>query len=217
SGGVGIGVLGREREPRHLPGQGEIATIRVPATAQLSQLTKTAPTVLVGRCARPTQAAQQPQPIHARNPLFRNGLKPPARLVTALPFHRAEMYQAAEDRGAMPPSFVLEFAALLALGPVAALPVSALGALIKRRSANGVAVIAATAAASYAHHALGGTTGAFAWPFQGAPIGAAVLVYTVVKVLAMQVVTPLVTRKPVNRAWPRVLLRECPTYVVGAG
>ena len=135
----------------------------------------------------------------------------------ALPFYRAEMYQAAEDRGVMPPSFVLEFAALLALGPVAALMVSGLSALIKRRLANGAAVIAATAAAAYAHQALGGTTGAFAWPFQGAPIAAAVVVYVLVKVLAMQVVTPLVTRTAVNRAWPRVLLRACPTYFVGAG
>ena len=117
----------------------------------------------------------------------------------------------------MPPSFVFEFAALLALGPVAALLVSGLGALLKRRLANGASVLAATAAAAYAHHACGGTVGAFVWPFQGAPIAAAVVVYTVVKVLAMQVVRPLVTRTPVNRAWPKVLLRECPTYFVGAG
>src|SRR5258705_6683972 len=127
------------------------------------------------------------------------------------------MYQAAEDRGALPRPFFPGFAALRAFGPVAALLVPVLGAFIKRRAANGAAVIAATAAASYAHHALGGTTGAFVWPFQGAPIAAAVVVYAFVKVLAMQVVTPLVTRKPVNRAWPRVLLRECPTYIVGAG
>jgi diguanylate cyclase (GGDEF)-like protein/PAS domain S-box-containing protein len=127
------------------------------------------------------------------------------------------MYQAAEDRGVMPPSFVIEFAALLAFGPLAALLVSGLGALIRRRVAYGAAVMAATAAASYAHYALGGTTGEFVWPFQGAPIAAAVVVYAFVKVLAMHVVTPLVTRKPVNRAWPKVLLRECPTYFVGAG
>jgi diguanylate cyclase (GGDEF)-like protein/PAS domain S-box-containing protein len=127
------------------------------------------------------------------------------------------MYQAAEDRGTMPPSFVFEFAALLALGPVAALLVSGLGALLKRRLANGASALAATAAAAYAHHACGGTVGAFAWPFQGAPIAAAVVVYALVKVVAMQVVRPLVTRTPVNRAWPKVLLRECPTYFVGAG
>ena len=117
----------------------------------------------------------------------------------------------------MPPSFVFEFAALLALGPVAALLVSGLGALLKRRLASGTSVLAATAAAAYAHHVCGGTVGVFAWPFQGAPIAAAVVTYTLVKVLAMQVVRPLVTRTPVNRAWPKALLRECPTYFVGAG
>jgi diguanylate cyclase (GGDEF)-like protein/PAS domain S-box-containing protein len=127
------------------------------------------------------------------------------------------MYQAAEDRGAMPPSFVLEFAALLLLGPLAALVVSGAGAALRRRTANGLAVLGATAAGSYAHHVLGGTTRAFAWPFQAVPIVAAVLVYTFVKVVAMQVVTPLVTKQPINRAWPKALLRECPMYFVGAG
>ncbi len=117
----------------------------------------------------------------------------------------------------MPPSFVIEFAALLGLGPAAALLVSGAGALIKRRIANGVAVIVATATASYAHHALGGTTGGFGWPFQGVPIAGAVVAYTFVKVLALQVVTPLVARQPVNRAWLKTLLRECPMYFVGAG
>src|SRR5712691_2653 len=93
---------------------------------------------------------------------------------------RGEMYQVAEDRGAMPPSFVIEFAALLGLGPAAALLVSGAGALLKKRIANGVAVIAAMAAASYVHQALGGTTGGFGWPFQGAPIAAAVVAYTFV-------------------------------------
>ena len=117
----------------------------------------------------------------------------------------------------MPPSFVVEFAALLALGPAAALLVSGAGALIRRRIASGAAAIAATAAAAYAHLALGGTTGHFEWPFQGVPIAAAVVAYGVVRVLAATVVTPLVTRQPVHRAWPKTLLRECPMYFVGAG
>ena len=117
----------------------------------------------------------------------------------------------------MPPSFVIEFAALLALGPVAALLVSGVGALIKRRVANGLAVMVATAAAAYVHHLLGGTTGGFAWPYQGMPIAAAVVAYGFVKVLAMQVVTPWVERRPVNRDWPKLVLRACPMYVIGAG
>ena len=153
----------------------------------------------------------------ARKALFRNRLASERNLVAGLRLDSAEMYQAAEDRGAMPLSFVIEFAALLALGPIEAVLVSGAAALIKRRIAGGVAAVVATAAACYTHHALGGTTGVFAWPFQGVPIAAALIAYIVVKVLAMQVVTPLVTRRPVNRAWPRALLRESPMYFVGAG
>src|SRR5258705_8597801 len=127
------------------------------------------------------------------------------------------MYQAAEDRAAMPPSFVLEFAALLALGPVAALLVSGAIVLLRRRIANGVAVTVATVMACYTHYALGGTTGGFVWPFQAVPIAAAVAAYSFVKVMAMQVVTPWLTKQPITRAWPKTFLRECPIYFIGAG
>ncbi len=127
------------------------------------------------------------------------------------------MYQAAEDRGAMPPSFVIEFAALLAFGPLAGLALSAVAPLVRRRVAGGAAVIAATAAAAYAYYVLGGTTGHFAWPFEAVPIAGAVVAYGFVKVLAMQVVAPLLSRQAVNRQWPRLVLRAWPTYFIGAG
>ncbi len=117
----------------------------------------------------------------------------------------------------MPPSFVLEFAALLALGPVAALLVSGAIVLLRRRIANGVAVTVATVMACYTHYALGGTTGGFVWPFQAVPIAAAVAAYSFVKVMAMQVVTPWLTKQPITRAWPKTFLRECPIYFIGAG
>jgi diguanylate cyclase (GGDEF)-like protein/PAS domain S-box-containing protein len=126
------------------------------------------------------------------------------------------MYQLAEDRGAMPPFFVIEFAALLGLGPVAALLVTGGEVLIRRRITSGVATIAATAAAAYVHHTLGGTVGHFGWPFQGLPIGAAVAAYCLIKILLMAVVIPLTTRTPIDRAWPKTLLREAPMYWVGA-
>lgn len=116
----------------------------------------------------------------------------------------------------MPPSFVIEFAALLAYGPAAALPVSAAVALIKRRVYPGVAAVLATAAAAFLHQALGGTTGTFDWPFQAAPIAAAVAAYVIVKVLLMQLAVPLVTRQRIDRAWPKAFVREGPMYFVGA-
>ena len=117
----------------------------------------------------------------------------------------------------MPPSFVIEFAALLAFGPVAALLLSGAIVLLRRRIANGVAVTVATVTACYAHYALGGTTGGFVWPFQAVPIAAAVAAYSFVKVVAMQVVTPWVTKQRITRAWPKTFLRECPIYFIGAG
>jgi len=116
----------------------------------------------------------------------------------------------------MPPSFVIEFAALLGLGPVAALLVTGGGVLIRRRIPRGVAMIAAMAAAADVHHALGGTIEYFEWPFQGLPIGAAVVVYIVVKILVTAVVIPLATTQRIDRAWPKTLLREGPMYCVGA-
>jgi diguanylate cyclase (GGDEF)-like protein/PAS domain S-box-containing protein len=126
------------------------------------------------------------------------------------------MYQPAEDRGAMPSSFVLDVGALFAFGPIAALVVSAAGAAIKRRVATGVASVVAMAAAAYVYLALGGTVGEFDWPFQGLPIGAAIAAYIVIKVLSAQLVAPWAMKQPVNRDWPRMLLQEAPVYFVGA-
>ena len=116
----------------------------------------------------------------------------------------------------MPPSFVVECAALLGLGPAAAVVVSVAAAGLKRRVANGIAAVVATGAAVGVHQALGGTIGTFEWPFQAMPIAGAVVAYALVKVVGMQVVAPLVVRQPINRAWPKVLLRDGPVYFVGA-
>ena len=126
------------------------------------------------------------------------------------------MYRPAEDRGAMPPSFVVELAALLALGPMAAVAVAVVAAGVKRRVISGIAAIVATAAAIYIHQVLGGTIGAFAWPYQALPIGAAVAVYCLGRVVVAQVVAPLATRRSVNAGWWKTLGRDCPTYVAGA-
>jgi len=116
----------------------------------------------------------------------------------------------------MPPSFVVELAALLAVGPVGAAVVSLAAAAIKRRLGSGIAAVVATASAIYVHYVLGGTVGHFDWPMQALPIGAAVVTYCLVRVLATQVVTPLVSRRAISRGWPMTLLRDCPTYLIGA-
>src|SRR4051812_10871254 len=137
-------------------------------------------------------------------------------VVATLRLSREVMHQLAEDRGTMPPSFVLEFATLIGFGPLAALVVAGGGALIRRQRARGAATAAATAAAAYVHQALGGTVGHLAWPFEALPIAAAILAYTIVKILVIAVVIPLVTRQEMDRAWLAAVVREGPMYFVGA-
>ena len=126
------------------------------------------------------------------------------------------MYRPAEDRGAVPPSFVVELAALLALGPIAAVLVSIAAAIVKKRVVSGIAALLATAAAVYTHLLLGGTVGTFEWPVQALPIAAAVAAYCLVRVVATQVAAPLAMRRHVSAEWQRYLLRDAPTYFVAA-
>ena len=81
---------------------------------------------------------------------------------------------------------------------------------------NVVTVAAATQAAGFAHRALGGTLGHFEWPFQAAPIAAAIVAYFFVKVLSAEVVRPLLTKQPIRRSWPERILVDCPIYFIGA-
>src|SRR5229473_1439831 len=81
---------------------------------------------------------------------------------------------------------------------------------------NAATVMIATQAAGLAHRALGGTMGHFAWPWQGVPIAAAVVGYCFVKSASAELMVPLFTRQPVNRSWPKTVLRGCPNYFIGA-
>ena len=76
--------------------------------------------------------------------------------------------------------------------------------------------MAAIQAAGFAHHALGGTLGQFVWPWQGLPIAAAVIAYCVVQSASAEIIVPLIARQPINRSWPKSLLRGCPSYFIGA-
>ena len=132
------------------------------------------------------------------------------------------------DWGTMPLSFVVDFASLLLLGPNATLLVAAAGSGTRgladaqrpqqyfRMLMTVAIVLASTQAAGFAHLALGGTMGHFVWPWQGVPIGAALIAYCLVKSALAEVVVPLCSRQPVNRSWANSLLQSGPSYFIGA-
>jgi diguanylate cyclase (GGDEF)-like protein/PAS domain S-box-containing protein len=134
----------------------------------------------------------------------------------------------AEDRGIMPPSFFVDFSALLLFGANAALFVATAGVItrwladrersrpVRRALLNGVIVMIATQAAGLAHHALGGVTANYVWPWQGVPIAAAVVAYCLVKSIWAEVMLPLLNRKAVKGSWPKTILRYS-DYFIGAG
>jgi hypothetical protein len=91
---------------------------------------------------------------------------------------------AAGDRGMMPPSFVVDFAALLLLGGNAALVVAAIGFAtrwvahdwgrpLRRMLLNAATILIATEAAWLAYAAAGGAAPPFTWPWQVVPVAAA--------------------------------------------
>ena len=132
------------------------------------------------------------------------------------------------DWATMPPSFVIEFASLVLLGPNAALLVVFAGMVtpwradpprshpLRRLLVNLATVTVATQAAGFGYRSLGGTTGGFTWPWQGVPIAAAVIAYCLVKSAAAEIILPLFARQPINRSWPQSMLRGCPSYLIGA-
>src|SRR5262245_1137939 len=136
--------------------------------------------------------------------------------------------KSATDWGTMPLSFVAEFTSLLLLGPNATLLVAKAGTGTRglceaqrpqkyfRMLMTAAIVMASTQAAGIAHQMLGGTMGHFAWPWQGVPIGAAVVAYCLMKSALAEVVLPLCARQPVNRSWANSLLRNGPSYFIGA-
>jgi diguanylate cyclase (GGDEF)-like protein/PAS domain S-box-containing protein len=134
-----------------------------------------------------------------------------------------------EDEAAMRLSFVSDLGALLLFGPLAMTLVATIGAAtraltgaprshsIRRGMLDVLTVIAATQAAGFAYALLAGTAAPFTWPWQGVPIGAAVVVYSLVTCTVADLIVPRVTRLPATRSWPRHVLRGCPSYFIAAG
>jgi diguanylate cyclase (GGDEF)-like protein/PAS domain S-box-containing protein len=135
---------------------------------------------------------------------------------------------AADDRGMMAPSFVVDFATLLLLGGNAALVVAAAGIAahwladpaslrpLRKALASAAVVLSATEAAWLAYSMLGGAPRRFDWPLHAVPIAAAVIAYCVVKSIAAEVILPLLDKQPIRGSWPAALLRNNPHYVIGA-
>jgi diguanylate cyclase (GGDEF)-like protein len=135
---------------------------------------------------------------------------------------------AAEDRGAMPPSFVVELSALLLLGGYAALFVAAAGILMRwlagsdglrpsrRTLSNAATIFTATGTASLAYGALSGEAGPFVWPWEAVPLAAGAAAYCTVYTLSTEAIVPLLNTGTFNRSWPAVVIRNGPAYFIGA-
>jgi diguanylate cyclase (GGDEF)-like protein/PAS domain S-box-containing protein len=137
--------------------------------------------------------------------------------------------QASTEEGAlMPPSFVVDFAGLLLVGPYVAMIVAAAGAatrgLVDPQSANPTRRIITNAAtaivalqiAGIAYRVLGGTIGYFTWPWQALPIAAAVVAYCVAKRVSADVLVPMLTgEERAVQSWATIL-NACPHHVIGA-
>ena len=128
----------------------------------------------------------------------------------------------------MPPSFVFEFTSLIIFGAHATLlvAIAAAGARAVAHSRRAecartlltvVTIAAATLASGYVHLAAGGTLGQFSWPFEGAPIAAAVAAYCFVTLLSSEVVKPLLAKQRISLPCPQRILIDGSTYFIGAG
>ena len=127
------------------------------------------------------------------------------------------------------PAFVVDFTALLLLGPRAGVIVCAAGIIVRllsespgrARASETLLPLAgpllALEAAAFAHLALGGTIGTFEWPWQGAPIAVAVCAYCLVFSAVTEVAVPLFSGRPRSKSWPAVVLDGYPVYLTAAG
>jgi diguanylate cyclase (GGDEF)-like protein/PAS domain S-box-containing protein len=126
------------------------------------------------------------------------------------------------------PSFVIDFASLLLVGPGATMLVSTAGALARglahsphAPSVRQVLVTAATSnvaiqAAGLAYQTLGGTLGDFVWPWQVLPLAAAVIGYCVAQTLVAELIAPLTRKQSIDPLWVQRSLQRCTGYVIGA-
>lgn len=150
-------------------------------------------------------------------------------LAAMLTSRLALQHISAKDWTMMPPSFVIDFTAILLLGPHWASLVAIAGAgmqgltdgqhqyRFRRALANGVTVVAAAQAAGLVYIAGSGTPATATWPGQAAPIALALISYCLVKCAIAEIVLPLIEKQPISRSWLANLPRGAQNYVIGAG
>ena len=126
-----------------------------------------------------------------------------------------------EDAGTMPLSFIVDFTALLLLGPHATMLVAAASAATRglidahhpqRILGSAAVAMLAIQMAGLVFRLLGGASGQFGWPWQAIPIGAAIVAYTIVSRWSTNVLAALLMHKRGPKLDP---FSGWPAYVVG--
>jgi diguanylate cyclase (GGDEF)-like protein/PAS domain S-box-containing protein len=130
------------------------------------------------------------------------------------------------NRAIMPPVFIIIFSSLMLFGPHVAMLIAVAATLTpgivaarapgRQMLVDTLIIVAATQSAGVAHRWVGTVPGVFVWPWLAVPITAAVIAYHVVQGAAANIVVPFVTRRPVNRSWPKRVLAGFPVYLLGA-
>ena len=126
------------------------------------------------------------------------------------------------------PLFVVDFAALLLLGPNVAMLIAIAGIATQsfansKRSTprnrlllNGGGVLLAMQAAGAAQAALAAVADPGSWPSRAIPIAGAALAYCVASAIVAEILIPLFLRHAIDRSWWRSTAPALPRYIVGA-
>jgi diguanylate cyclase (GGDEF)-like protein/PAS domain S-box-containing protein len=133
-----------------------------------------------------------------------------------------------KNRATMSVAFVVDFAALLLLGPHVAIAISAIGGLtqstvrvVKRNPPyrilfNVGALVVTMQTAGFVYGVLGGSTWRLVWPHDTVPLVAATLSYFLVNSGTIAIAVALSTYQRIRRVWHHNFLWGAPSYFVGA-
>jgi diguanylate cyclase (GGDEF)-like protein/PAS domain S-box-containing protein len=133
------------------------------------------------------------------------------------------------NRATVSASFVVDFAALILVGPNLAMWISAASAISQstvrvahrnpphRMLFNAASLVMTMQASGFAYRALGGHFGGLAGLGDATPLAAAVLVYFLMNTVLVAVAVALSTFQPVLRVWQQNFLWGGPSYFVSAG
>ena len=148
---------------------------------------------------------------------------------TLTPFLGVEAH-AAKDRTIMAPSFILTFVAVLMFGPHVAMLVAATSALSAAFllsddgspsphaliSGAGPALAAQAAGQTFQSLSMAFSDVVNVWPWHGALVATAVVVYVLLHGALAEFAVPVVTRQKPSRSWVQNPFRGCSVHLVGA-